>query len=202
MPALNQTTYNHNYQQHVPLPPPVSSQPLTQQNVPQQIQPQRSGSAQTPQFAPVSASSRQPVGNMQTRQAAPQVLVQQKLPFPKGEEQYTKFKGQYIFCTNGSQKEWGDTWTTSTTNTIAKIATITTTTTKSSISTTTAKQLEDIRGSKIHQQMQQPQLLLQKPQPNHKTSKDSSTPPPPPPLPPKIKKCRKISLNLMKSLGY
>ena len=65
MPALNQTTYNHNYQQHVPLPPPVSSQPLTQQNVPQQIQPQRSGSAQTPQFAPVSASSRQPVGNMQ-----------------------------------------------------------------------------------------------------------------------------------------
>ena len=162
MPALNQTTYNHNYQQHVPLPPPVSSQPLTQQNVPQQIQPQRSGSAQTPQFAPVSASSRQPVGNMQTRQAAPQVLVQQKLPFPKGEEQYTKFKGQYIFCTNGSQKEWGDTWTTSTTNTIAKIATITTTTTKSSISTATAKQLEDIRGSKIHQQMQQPQLLLQK----------------------------------------
>ena len=107
MPALNQTTYNHNYQQHVPLPPPVSSQPLTQQNVPQQIQPQRSGSAQTPQFAPVSASSRQPVGNMQTRQAAPQVLVQQKLPFPKGEEQYTKFKGQYIFCTNGSPEGMG-----------------------------------------------------------------------------------------------
>lgn len=84
MPALNQTTYNPNYQQHVPHPPPISSQPVVQQNMPPQIQPQRSGSAQTPQFAPVAAPNRPPIASMQVRQAGPQVLVPQKTPpFPK-----------------------------------------------------------------------------------------------------------------------
>ena len=140
---------------------------------------------------------------MQTRQAAPQVLVQQKLPFPKGEEQYTKFRDNTSFAQMAPRRNGEIPGQPQQQIPLPKSQQSPQPQPKSSISTATAKQLEDIRGSKIHQQMQQPQLLLQKlPQPNHKTSKDSSTPPPPPPLPPKIKKCWKISLNLMKSLGY
>lgn len=191
MPALNQTTYNHNYQQHVPLPPPVSSQPLTQQNVPQQIQPQRSGSAQTPQFAPVSASSRQPVGNMQTRQAAPQVLVQQKTPpFPKEKNSTPNLRDNTSFAQMAPRRNGEIPGQPQQQIPLPKSQQSPQPQPKAQYQLQQQKQLEDIRGSKNTSANAAAAAFATKnlPQPNHKTSKDSSTPPPPPPLPPKIKK--------------